>query len=378
MPLSSRPQGAASAFVLAVRAPSGTSPLLTPRGRARAAKASCPRSSGPAEPEEPPISSWISWSICETSVPSSPAFLTRSFRLSTNFPSPRWNSPISPQALSWCTSSCRPMSAIVRMNSSLTSSLPSSPFSSLSSFPALGDSGCSGAALFFSAPAMILRTSGNSVARESSSSRSSEFRLSSSRSMDEAFLSACCSSILPAAPTSSSTLACSHQLVISCTTASLHRATARHWEVTRCCFAKTFEKSGCQFAVAIVQVLPEWLAPSDCSSCMDSSTSPFSSKSFRRRFRSAFAFSTFFACCSSSALRSSSCFRVAFSLSSQVCFMNFSISSIWTWYLLVSATPEACSASFAFSSSTSSSSLAMCSASSFFVALTLMVFARLA
>jgi len=111
---------------------------------------------------------------------------------------------------------------------------------------------------------------------------------------------------------------------------------------------------------------------------MDNSTSPFSSKSFKRRALSALAFSMFLWCCSSRALRSSSCLRVAFSLSSQVCFMNFSISSICDWYLLVSATPEACSANFCFRASTSSSSLAMCSASSFLVALTLMVLARLA
>mmetsp|Transcript_112767 Transcript_112767/g.329511 ORF Transcript_112767/g.329511 Transcript_112767/m.329511 type:complete len:225 (-) Transcript_112767:492-1166(-) len=132
VPLSNRPHGAASALELAFRATSATSPLLTPKGRARAASASCPRSSGPAEAEEPPTSMSISWLSCTVSVPSSETFPTRSFRLSMNLPRPRWNSPISPQAARWWVSSCRPMRPIVRRNSSLTSSLPS-PLSSLSS-----------------------------------------------------------------------------------------------------------------------------------------------------------------------------------------------------------------------------------------------------
>mmetsp|Transcript_63684 Transcript_63684/g.205191 ORF Transcript_63684/g.205191 Transcript_63684/m.205191 type:complete len:270 (+) Transcript_63684:2150-2959(+) len=269
------------------------------------------------------------------------------------------------------------MRAMVSRYSSLTSSLASFS-SSLPSLPpsCFGDAGS--LRQFTSTPAMMRRTSGSSAAMASSSSRSSEWRFSSSRSMEAAFRSACCNSIRPAAPPSSSTLACSHQLVMSCTTASLQSVTARHWAVTRCCFAKTLLKSGCQLAVAALHVPMPWLASNDCNSCMESSTSPFSSSSFKRRARSAFAFSMFFWASLSRAWRSSMCCCVAFSLSSQVCFMNFSISSICCWYLLVSATPEACSANFAFRASTSSSSFAMCSASSFLVALTLMVFARLA
>mmetsp|Transcript_66634 Transcript_66634/g.119943 ORF Transcript_66634/g.119943 Transcript_66634/m.119943 type:complete len:235 (-) Transcript_66634:1104-1808(-) len=231
-------------------------------------------------------------------------------------------------------------------------------------------------------PAETRRTWGSRSTTSASSSFSWRQRDSSSRSIEDTLRSACCSSMRAPAPPSSSAPPAStcrlrsSQCSTSCTTASLQSMAARHCAVTRCSKAsrrEIFEGQSELLADQVSEPTERFL-----SSWTVSSRSPFSSSCFSRRWRSALARSMFFRASISSALRSSSWRTVSRSLSSQDCFMNRSMSWIWVSYRPVSATPEACSASFARRASTSSMSFAICSASSFFVALTLMVFARLA
>mmetsp|Transcript_17221 Transcript_17221/g.49221 ORF Transcript_17221/g.49221 Transcript_17221/m.49221 type:complete len:232 (-) Transcript_17221:1104-1799(-) len=230
-------------------------------------------------------------------------------------------------------------------------------------------------------PLITRRISGMRCATAWSSSRSCLSNFSSSLATDSVLRPACCSSSRLEAEPSSASLLCedldSIQAPRSCSTESFRTPTARHWELMRCSKPTMCATALGHFSLHGVQAEPQsaaWIR----KSWIESSRSFLASSSWMRLPFSSSAFCLIFSASAAKAFLSSSCCFEAFSLSSQVCFMNFSISSICASYFDTSPTPEAWAASFALRASTSDSRRAICSDSSFFVALTLMVLARFA
>mmetsp|Transcript_7608 Transcript_7608/g.16664 ORF Transcript_7608/g.16664 Transcript_7608/m.16664 type:complete len:240 (-) Transcript_7608:1131-1850(-) len=211
-------------------------------------------------------------------------------------------------------------------------------------------------ALSSSTPRKTCRTSGEKFTSNRSKSRSCFSRTTSSFNTEADFLSACCRSIRLAAEPSSASLPSlalwADQASKSCNTESLQRPTARHCAAIFCSKATTLATVLTQGSAADTQ----WEDPSFCTrrSWIESSMSFFSSNNLILLDFSSNACSRFLFASASRAFRSSSCCFEAFSLSSHVCFMNRSISSIWASYFEVSATPLACSMSLALRASTSS------------------------
>mmetsp|Transcript_3484 Transcript_3484/g.10144 ORF Transcript_3484/g.10144 Transcript_3484/m.10144 type:complete len:289 (-) Transcript_3484:1104-1970(-) len=284
-------------------------------------------------------------------------------------PNVRWSSAILPQAVARWDSNCRETSDSTFSNASALSFCFSSSLSS--SLPC---------ARSMATPLSIRRTSGTSCATACSNSLSCFSNLSNSLITDPVFRPACCSIKRLAAEPSSASLPWefrdSTQALRSCKTEFLSTVTAWHWEPMRCSKPTMCATALGQASLQLLhaEVPSDWMR----KSCIDNSRSPLASNNWIRRFFSSSAFCLIFSASCAKAFRSSSCCLDAFSLSSQVCFMNFSISSICASYLDTSGLVEACIANFAFKASTSSSNLAICSDSSFFVALTLIVFARFA
>mmetsp|Transcript_4011 Transcript_4011/g.10349 ORF Transcript_4011/g.10349 Transcript_4011/m.10349 type:complete len:208 (+) Transcript_4011:2062-2685(+) len=202
---------------------------------------------------------------------------------SPSLPSGLWSLATWVHTFSRCASSCRQTSERISPNSSMPSFFF---FSLFSLFSSLVSSSAVAAALLssrnFCSRDWVRRTLGRIPAMLISRSRSSLSRASNSLSIFVAFFAACDSSIrLAAPPVSSAAFSCCAQCATSWTTASLHRPTARHCAEIFCCSEMSFFVASGHLAVQSRMSLST--VEEARSSWMDSSMSPFSSSSFRRR-----------------------------------------------------------------------------------------------